>query len=218
MLRRIFALLAVALLTVSAPAWAQSTETAEPVDPPDRVGRLSLVEGAVQQRSADDQQWSPATGNYPVTDGFAVATQDGRAEIEVGSLALRVGANSELDVNTLTDTAAVVTLAQGEINLRLGRLSSEGHIQVVTPRGVIDIVAPGQYHLDAGTADAPTAIGTFNGKAQLERDSSSIDVMPGQVTLIAGDASSGPQISTAQLQPDDLDNWAAARERPAAPP
>ena len=218
MLARIFALFTVALVTVSAPAWSQPADTGEPADPPDRVGRLSVVEGTVQQRSADDQQWAPASANYPVTDGFAVATQNGRAEIEVGSLALRVGANSEVDVNTLTDTAAVVTLAQGELNLRLGHLSSEGHIQVVTPRGVVDVVAAGQYHFDAGTTDAPTAAGVFKGKAQIERDNGAIDVKPGQVVLISGDASSGAQISTAQLGTDDLDTWALSRDYQAQHP
>ena len=210
---RTFALLAAALMVAAGPAWSQPADSDEPADPPDRVGRLSRVEGNVQQRSADDQQWAQASANYPVTDGFAVATQDGRAEIEVGSLALRVGANSELDINTLTDNAAVVTVAQGEVNLRLGHLTSAGHIQVVTPRGVVDIVAAGQYHIDAGTSDSPTVVGTFNGKAEIERDAGVMNVVPGQVTLMSGDASTGQQISTAQLAPDDLDNWALARDQ-----
>lgn len=215
---RPFALLAAALLVAAGPVWAQPADQTDPVDPPDRVGRLSVVEGAVQQRTADDQQWSQASTNYPVTGGFAIATQDGRAEIEVGSLALRLGANSEIDVNTLTDNTAVVTLAQGEANLRLGKLTADGHIQVVTPRGVVDIVAPGQYHFDAGSTDSPTAIGAFNGKAQIERDTGPMDVPPGQVALLNGDATTGPQISTAQIAPDQLDNWAFARDQQAQRP
>src|SRR5712691_8417668 len=65
---------------------------AEPQDPPGRVGRLSLIEGAVQQRTADGASWTRADLNYPVTNGFAVATQEGgRAEIEVGLMAVRIG-------------------------------------------------------------------------------------------------------------------------------
>ena len=95
MATRFFAAVTAALLLISPATWAQSQST----DPPGRVGRLSAIEGAVQQRTPDDNDWVQANLNYPVTIGFAIAPQDGgRAEIQVGSMALRVGPVSELDV------------------------------------------------------------------------------------------------------------------------
>src|SRR5216683_7534670 len=86
MATRFFAAVTTALLLISPATWAQSQST----DPPGRVGRLSAIEGAVQQRTPDDNDWVQANLNYPITAGFAIAPQDGgRAEIQVGSMALR---------------------------------------------------------------------------------------------------------------------------------
>src|SRR5215471_6651785 len=101
MATRLLAALSAALLLVSPNLWAQSQST---VDPPGRVGRLSAIEGTVQQRTPDDNDWVQANLNYPVSSGFAIAPQDGgRAEIQVGATALRIGPLSELDVTTLGD-------------------------------------------------------------------------------------------------------------------
>ena len=126
MATRFFAAFTAALLLISPATWAQS----QPADPPGRVGRLSAIEGAVQQRTPDDNDWVQANLNYPVTTGFAIAPQDGRAEIQVGSMALRVGSASELDVTNLDDRNVSLTLAQGELSIRLGRLTRGERIEI----------------------------------------------------------------------------------------
>ena len=213
MAARFLAVFAAALLLVSPAVWAQS----QPADPPGRVGRLSAIEGAVQQRTPDDNDWTQANLNYPVTTGFAIAPQDGgRAEVEIGSMALRVGPASELDVTNLGDRDASLTLAQGELNVRVGRLASGERIEIVTPRGVMDILASGQYHIDAGTTESPTRFEVFNGRAELQRDGGNAALASGQAALInADDAQS---LAMASAQPDPLDQWALGRDRgPSAP-
>src|SRR5579871_5322813 len=97
---RFLVALTAALLLISPTLKAQTQSS----DPPARVGRLSALDGTVQQRTPDDNDWVQANLNYPVSDGFSIAPQDGgRAEIEVGTTALRVGPLSELDVNTLNE-------------------------------------------------------------------------------------------------------------------
>ncbi|MGH7126870.1 MAG: DUF6600 domain-containing protein, partial [Stellaceae bacterium] len=199
-----------ALLLVSPNLWAQS----QAADPPDRVGRLSAIEGTVQQRTPDDNDWVQANLNYPVTTGFALAPQEnGRGEIQVGSMALRVGPQSELDVTNLGDRDASLTLAQGELNLRVGELPRGERIEVVTPRGVMEILAAGQYHIDAGTTDDPTRFEVFNGRAQVQRDGGNTDLASGQAALISPDNS----LNMASAQPDPLDQWALARDQGPAP-
>jgi hypothetical protein len=186
----------------------------EPQDPPGRVGRLSYIEGAVQQRTADDADWTQAGLNYPVSNGFGVATQEGgRAEIQVGSMAVRIGSDSELDVNTLADHGTALTLARGEINLRLGRLASGERIEIVTPRGIAYIVQAGDYHLDAGSTESPTRVAVFNGRAEVPRDGGPTVVTSGQAAIITGDDPAG--ITTASAAADPLDDWARSRGRPA---
>src|SRR5579864_6694103 len=106
MAARFLTAVAAALLLISPDLWAQS----QPADPPGRVGRVSAIEGSVQQRTPDDNDWTAASLNYPVSTGFAIAPQDGgRAELQVGSMALRVGSASELDVTNLGDRDASLT-------------------------------------------------------------------------------------------------------------
>src|SRR5260221_12725784 len=185
---------------------------AEPQDPPGRVGRLSFIEGAVQQRTADGAAWTRADLNYPVTNGFAVATHEGgRAEIEVGSMAVRVGGDSELDVNNLADRSAVLTLARGEINLRVDRLVEGDRIDIVTPRGAVDIVSAGRYHFDAGTTGRPTRVAVFDGRVEVPRSGDPTVLSDGQAALITGDEPSG--ITLAATAADPLDDCASARDR-----
>lgn len=207
MAARFLAALAAAWLLAGPSVWAQS----QPADPPGRVGRLSAIDGTVQQRTPDDNDWAPANLNYPVTTGFAIAPQDGgRAEIQVGATALRVGSASELDIANLGDRDASLTLAQGELNLRVGQLQSGERIEIVTPRGVMDVLAAGQYHIDAGTTESPTRFEVFNGRAELQRDGGNTALAGGQAALInADDAQS---LTMASPEPDPLDQWAIARD------
>src|SRR5579883_1232898 len=44
-------------------------------DPPSRVGRLARLTGTVSFHTADQDSWSPATANYPVTTGNSFWTE-----------------------------------------------------------------------------------------------------------------------------------------------
>ena len=202
-----------ALLLISPNLWAQS----QPADPPGRVGRVSAIEGSVQQRTPDDNDWTAANLNFPVSTGFAIAPQDGgRAELQVGSMALRVGSASELDVTKLDDRDASLTLAQGELNLRVGRVDNGERIEIVTPRGVMDVLAAGEYHVDAGTTESPTRFEVLNGQAELQRDGGNSALASGQAALINADANQS--LTMAAVEPDALDQWAFARDGGGAAP
>src|SRR6202008_5022781 len=65
--KTIVAVLGLILVAASA-AFAQG-------DPPGRVGRLSYVEGTASFHNGDQDQWSPATINYPVIAGQSYWTE-----------------------------------------------------------------------------------------------------------------------------------------------
>src|ERR1700754_2440899 len=70
-------------------------QTAEDPDPPDRAGRLSLVQGDVSLQPAGAQDWAQALVNRPLTTGDRLwSDQDGRAEVQVGPATVRLGANT----------------------------------------------------------------------------------------------------------------------------
>jgi len=75
-------------MTPSAPVAAQSfaptpldqlaqADTVQPIDPPSRVGRLSNISGTVSFHTIDQDQWSPAELNYPITTGNSFWTEPG---------------------------------------------------------------------------------------------------------------------------------------------
>lgn len=81
-LRSTRALLAL-VLTLALPAQAQETEAD---DPPDRVGRVAVVEGNVSIRPPEQTDWTAAVLNYPVAAGTAVYTESGaRTELSFGN-------------------------------------------------------------------------------------------------------------------------------------
>src|SRR5688572_22222254 len=88
--------LAVALLAVPGLALA---------DPPSIVGRLNYLSGTVSFAPADaSNDWGVAPLNRPVTTGDRLwADRDGRAEMRIGSTAIRIAALTSLDVLRLDD-------------------------------------------------------------------------------------------------------------------
>lgn len=96
-------------------------------DPPDRVGRISLLSGTVSFHPASVDEWTPATLNYPLTTGDNLWTdQDGEAEIHVGSMAIRLAASTEFSFLNLDDQTAQIRVSTGSLNLRLRHLDRGG--------------------------------------------------------------------------------------------
>src|SRR4051812_14857831 len=100
---------AVLLMAAGAAAYA---------DPPSRVGRLNFVGGPVSFAAADaPDAWIQAVLNRPLTTGDRLWADDGgRAELHVGSTAIRVAAFTSLDLLNVDDQTVQMRLAQGAVN------------------------------------------------------------------------------------------------------
>ena len=62
-------------------------------DPPGRVGRLDFSQGSISFRPAGEDDWVTAVPNRPMVSGDDLwADQNSRAEVHVGSTAMRLGA------------------------------------------------------------------------------------------------------------------------------
>ncbi len=207
--KKILAALGLMLITVGT-AFAQS-------DPPGRVGRLSYVEGTASFHNGDQDQWSPATINYPVVAGQSYWTEpQTRLEFEVGGVELRLDQTSLLSVVALDDATTRLELDQGALNLRIASVPSGG-VQVLTSLGWVSIGVPGAYHLDAGHPDGDRPAGflvltALDGSAEFDGSGSRVAVLAGESAAIGGDPLTA-QLSQAATTP--LDDWAYERERRA---
>src|SRR5262245_39451562 len=108
-------------------------------DPPSIIGRLSHLDGPVSFAPGEaPDEWVAAQLNRPVTGGDRLWTDNnGFAEIRVGSLALRMAPQTSMDLLALDDRAIQLRVAQGNLNLRVRRLSGDRFIEVATPTGAV---------------------------------------------------------------------------------
>ena len=76
-------------------------------DPPARVARLANIGGAVSFSPAGEDEWVFAIPNRPLITGDRVWADAGaRAELQIGSLALRIGSQTSVTILNLDDRVA----------------------------------------------------------------------------------------------------------------
>jgi hypothetical protein len=202
------------------PPGAQDQQAAG--DPPERVGRLARVNGTVSFHTLDEEQWSPATVNYPVTSGNSFWTDaNAQAEIEVSASRMTMAPGTELDIATLNNTALEATEPQGELYLRLRAATPDETYAVQTPRGVVTLSVPGRYSVAAGDTQAPTAVTVIEGAAQITGPDLSLQVGPNQTATVIGADTFQGEIGPAQRDPfltAMLDRERPPRSQAVAPP
>jgi hypothetical protein len=184
--------------------------TAAQEDPPGRVGRLSLVEGAVHLHSAQETDWRSALRNWPVTSGDVLYTAPGaRAEIRVGSTALRLDGNSELEITRLDDEHFEARLVYGSLAWRLrNREQAEGFV-LATPHGEALPLEAGRYRADY--ANNITAVTAYAGELRFVGAGEEIPVRaPARVELWRAGTL---QYHIGAPRHDDFSDWSLARER-----
>ena len=185
------------------------------VDPPGRVGRLSYIDGVVSFHTAEQEQWSPATLNYPVVAGESFWTEpQARAEIQVGPAEFRLDEATALDIVALDDGRTHLGLAQGTINVHL-RQVPPGGVEVLTTQGTISLVEPGSYHIEAGqpTSGRPAdrmAVTVLEGRARVSGPRRAIDVLPGESAVLGGNPGG---VTLVEGNNTPFDDWALERER-----
>ena len=206
MVRKLKIVLALALVACAAAAYA---------DPPGRVGRLNHAAGAVSFAPADaPDQWTQAPLNRPLTAGDRLwADSNGRAEVHVGSTALRMGAQTSVDVLNLDDHALQLRLAQGSINLRVRELAQGDTIEIATPAGAVLIRQPGSYRVSSDPQGGASRVAVNFGQAEVVTPAQTFTVPSSQAASFAMGAS--PSFEIAGYASDRRSRPLERRARPA---
>ena len=180
-------------------------------DPPARVGRLSYVDGVVSFTSAVGQALETATLNYPLTTGNQLSTAAGaRAEVQIGSAAVRLAPDTGVTFETIDDQAVQIRLDKGVISVSLHRLGKDQSFQVDTQTAGISLAAPGRYRIDQMQSGEATIV-TRSGDAEVTGGQAAFHVFSGQSADIPGSGPEANQISSAPA-PDAWDSWVADRD------
>src|SRR5437588_1324538 len=136
-------------------------------DPPSRVGRLSYLSGSVSFRPGDVDDWDEATINYPLHNGDHLWTDaDARAEITVGSSALRLAPQTAFGLLALDDRTVQVRLAQGSLDVRVRDLGDDESLEIDTPGGAVSLLRAGTYRVDVDSSGDTTSVTVRRGDAE----------------------------------------------------
>jgi hypothetical protein len=204
---------AVALGQDATPDGPDDSDTPDEIAP-ERVARLSFMQGSVSLQGVGETVWAPATLNRPLTPGDFLRTEtDGRAEVQVGSADVRMGAGTSFAFTALDANAVRVRLSVGVLNLRVRTLEENEVIEVETPQATAAILRPGSYRLEVNPDGTATVVKVSSGmlEARGPADQSFV-VRPQQIATLTG--KDRLTYTTAMLSgPDAFDQWAFERDR-----
>ena len=184
-------------------------------DPPGRVARLSWVEGSVSfapQRAGNDDNWSAAQSNWPLTEGNRLyAGDNARAELHIGASALRLAENTALDFTRLDDERIETFVSQGSLNLTLRNWDRDDQFIITTPTLSVTLNGNGRYRIDVDDDGEGASIVVRQGEAQIQNGSSRFNLVASQRAEIAGRDGGDVRI-TRDDDEDNFDRWAAERD------
>lgn len=198
-------LLAASLLALVPTAKAQD-------DPPDRVARLNYMSGDVSMQPGGVDDWVKASLNRPLTSADRLWTASrARAELHVGSTALRLSGETSLTFSRLDNNTVQMSLAQGTLDLRVRQIYENETYEVDTPNASFTIARAGDYRFDVDSdGDVATAM-VRSGEVEAWKGSQSITVHAGRLATFQGENFAN-NLGDAPGE-DDFDRWAASRDR-----
>ena len=193
-----------ALFAVLASATAAADD-----DPPGRVARVNLLDGRGAMEPAGTQDWVDDVLNRPLTGGDKVWIDAGaRAEMHIGSTAVRLGARTAVQVIAIDDRGVRLRVTAGSISVRVRSLDEDDHFEIETPAGDISLLQPGGYRLDVDDRDERAQFAVWSGRAEAHGGGGSSRILHSNeaVELLGGD---DPALeAVAAGAPDSLDLWA----------
>ena len=182
-------------------------------DPPNRVVRLSYMDGAVSFEPSGENDWSQATLNYPLTTGDRLWTDvNARAELETGNVAIRMSQQTDLTETNVTDQLMQFGLAEGTLRVRVFDLRQDHTIEIDTPNAAITIVQPGDYRIETYPDQNMSVVTVNTGEVQVTGDNLNQLVDGNQAVQLTG-------TNPVQLQwiavpgPDSFDQWSSQRDQ-----
>src|ERR1700719_3317399 len=182
-------------------------------DPPGRVARLSFLRGAVSFQPAGESDWVPASINRPMTTGDKLwADMDSRAELHIGSAAIRLDGNTGFSFLNLDDRTVQIQLSAGTLNLRVRRLERDEIFEVDTPNQAFSILRPGEYRLEASEDGTSTIVKVIDGKGEATGAGRSYTIESHERASLTGSDTLDANIDKLERRDrDDFDDWCEER-------
>ena len=197
-------------LTLLAPAPVMGQEDDQ--DPPARVARLNYSSGSVSFQPGGEGDWLTAVANRPLTTGDNLwADENSRAELHIGSTAIRMNSETSLTLLDLDDRNTQLRLSLGSLILRVRHLDDGDLFEVDTPNLAFTIQRTGEYRIDVNQEGNQTITTVWHGRAAATGGGYNYTVVAGQRAIFSGTDELDHDI--AQIPgSDDFDNFAFERD------
>jgi len=185
-------------------------------DPPGRVGRINYLQGQVsfQPAGGGDGDWVTAVPNRPLTIGDRLWTdKDGRAELHVGSTAIRADHGTGISFLNLSDNSVQLQVSAGTIIVRLRHLDTDDSFEVDAPNLAFSLLRAGDYRIDVDPDQNRTVVTVWSGQGEVTGGGRSYKISPDQAATFTGTDSLDYDLAdTHAVPPTEFDHWAADRD------
>jgi hypothetical protein len=190
----------------------QQQDQQDDQDPPGRVARLNFAQGSVSFQPAGEGDWVTAVLNRPMVTGDNLwADEDSRAEVHIGSAALRLGAQTGITFLDITDNATQIRLAQGSLLVRVRHVDDDDSYEIDTPNLALNLLQAGTYRIDVNADGNQTVATVFHGRGRVTGGGYSYNVLAGQSATFTGSDTLNYELGQVPDQ-DDFDQWALQRD------
>jgi hypothetical protein len=192
---------------------AQDPQAGDDQDPPGRVARLNYIDGSVTFQPGGEKDWLDAVLNRPLITGDNLwADQDARAELHIGSTALRLGSMTGITLLEVSDHAAQIRLVQGSLIVKVRHVDDQDTYEIDTPNVAFVVLQPGDYRIDVDSEGARTDVIVWRGVGEVTGGGSSYTVAADQHATFTG--TDPLTYDLAQIPGDDgFDTWAQNRDQ-----
>jgi hypothetical protein len=201
--------------------WAQGPNTPPSPEPgtpdvPGRAARLSYASGTVSFQPASVDDWVPAELNRPMSTGDRLWTEAGaRAELNLGSAALRVNGRTNLSFINLDDRTAQFQLSVGTLSVRIRRLADDEVFEIDTPQAALSLLRPGEYRVEVNEQGDTTLVSVRSGQVEATAGQA-FSIAPREQVRITSpaDPNGQPAFENRDIPPaDPFDNFCQDRDR-----
>jgi hypothetical protein len=182
-------------------------------DPPGRVARLNYSQGSVSFRPAGEDDWVTGVPNRPLVTGDDLwADENSRAEVHIGSTAIRLGSETGITFLALDDNTTQIRLAQGSLIVRVRHVDDDDTYEIDTPNIAFTLLQPGEYRVDVGQDGNRTEVTTWQGRGHITGGGLSYNVIAGQSATFTGNQDHLDYDLNQVPDRDGFDDWAFERD------
>src|SRR5712692_368574 len=209
-----FKLVSLLSLAMAVALFVPQRAAADQDDPPSRVARLSYTHGSVSFNPAGTDDWVNTVVNRPITTGDKLWTDNGaRAELHIGSAAIRLSGNTGFSFLNLSDNVSQIRVTEGTINIRVRSLDNDETFEVDTPNLAFSILRPGRYRIDVNEAGDTTSVFVRDGEGEVTGGGSAYTIHPREAGTFFGTEQLDADMQRFGGDEDDFDHWCGDRDR-----